>query len=44
MTQYFRVMYDAKSKGADMNADPQGHTHIIPQAGAKSQAPFGVTA
>lgn len=44
MAQYCRVMYDAKSKGAGTNADPQGHTHIIPQAGAKSQAPFGVTA
>ena len=44
LTQYYRAMYETKSKGADTNADPQGHTHIIPQAGAKSQAPLGVTA
>ena len=44
LAQYCRAMYEAKSKGADTNADPQGHTHIILQPGQKSQGPCSVTA
>lgn len=44
LTDYTVALYEAKSKGADTNADPQGHTDIIPQKGPKSQAFCGVTA
>lgn len=44
LTDYTMALFEAKRKGADTNADPQGHTHIIPQKGPKSQAFCGVTA
>lgn len=41
---YTMALYEAKRMGADTNADPQGHTNIIPQKDPKSQAFCGVTA
>lgn len=44
LSDWCGAMYEAKKEGADTNAGPQGHTHIIPQVGHKSQAYCGVTA
>lgn len=39
-TDFTVALYEAKSKGADTNADPQGHTAIIPHEIQQSQAVF----
>ena len=43
-TDYTTALWETKRMGADTNADPQGHTNIIPQNDPKSQAICGVTA
>lgn len=40
LTQYTLVMYGQKREGADANADPQGHTSILPRTTLESQAVF----
>ena len=45
ITDYTMARYGAmKSKGAGADADPRGHTDIIPQRGPKSQAICGMRA